>query len=437
MTIPAAPLRALREVGSPHSARILAWTLILLGVFLLAASILTPWQQSVSGMGRVSGLNPQEREQNIAAPVEARVLRWYVTEGSKVRKDDVLVELVDNDPQIMERIQGERRAIDERQINAERRVEAHEDRLLRLQEAQTNAVNGATNRVQVAIDRIRQAEQSVTAAREREIAAQLNMERQSSLIAKGLTSQRNVELARQELNTARALVAQADAALSAAKNDRLAADADLLRVQADTGASIEAERATLNMARAEVANVKAELQRIDVRLARQGTLRVQAPRDGIILRLLAQPMSELLKSGQELATFVPDAYSPTVELWLSGVDMPLVQRGDKVRLQFNGWPAIQFVGWPSVAVGTFGGIVQLVDAAETNGGKFRILVVPDPSDDPWPSAQYLRQGVQAKGWVLLKQVPLGWELWRRFNGFPPVIADDEPGAKKSKSKDRK
>ncbi len=178
------------------------------------------------------------------------------------------------------------------------------------------------------------------------------------------------------------------------------------------------------------------MQRVDSRLARQQTLQVFAPRSGTVLRLLAQPNSELLKPGEPVALFVPDAHQPTVELWLDGVDMPLVQVGDKVRLQFNGWPAIQFVGWPSVAVGTFGGVVQLVDAAETNGGKFRILVVPDPEDDPWPSARYLRQGVQAKGWVLLKQVKLGWEIWRRLNAFPPVIAENEPGAKGAKGKQK-
>ena len=113
------------------------------------------------------------------------------------------------------------------------------------------------------------------------------------------------------------------------------------------------------------------------------------------------------------------------------VCMPLVHPGDPVRLMFN-MAAIQFVGWPSVAVGTFGGRVQLVDATDTRAGRFRILVVPDPDDDPWPSANYLRQGVQAKAWVLLRVVPLGWELWRRFNGFPPIIAEDEPGIIKAK-----
>jgi multidrug resistance efflux pump len=423
-------------VGSAGSARTLARILIAMSLISVAALIFTPWQQSISGAGHVSALTPLERQQTIAATVEGRVLRWYVTEGSKVRKGDLIVELADNDPFLLDRIRSEKCAYEERRQNAETKVIAHEDRLNRLEDSRRNALAAAKNRVQMSIDRVRQAEQAIIAANARVEAARLNMERQNRLIKSGAVSQRNVELAQQELNTAEAEKRRAEAALSAAQNERLALEDDLRKTEADATAAIEAERATLNSARAEVANVKVELQRVDVRIARQQTMTVTAPRDGTILRLLAQPNSELLKAGEPLAMFVPDAYQPTVELWLNGVDMPLVQPGDPVRIQFNGWPAIQFVGWPSVAVGTFGGRVQLVDATDTKAGKFRILVVPDPGDDPWPSANYLRQGVQAKGWVLLKNVKLGWELWRRFNGFPPVIAEDEPGAAGAKQKSK-
>jgi multidrug resistance efflux pump len=424
-------------VGSAHSARTLAMLLSILLVVFSVALIFTPWQQSVSGAGKVSALTPVERTQYLAAPVEGRVLKWHVTEGSKVKGGQLVVELTDNDPQILERIRAERAAVEERRLNAEGRVRAHEDRLGRLDESRINAISAAQNRVQMANDRITQAVQGLTAAEARLEAARFNLLRQRDLVKIGTTSQRNVELAQMDHATAEAEVARAKAALNAARNEREALDDDLKKVTADAAAAIEGERATLNAARAEIANVKAELQRIDTRLARQQTLTITAPRDGTIVRLLAQPNSELLKSGEPVAMFVPDAYEPTVELYLNGVDMPLVQAGDPVRLQFNGWPAIQFVGWPSVAVGTFGGRVSLVDATETNGGSFRILVVPDPNDDPWPSANYLRQGVQAKGWVLLKTVPLGWELWRRFNGFPPVIADDEPGAAKARDRGKK
>ena len=52
----------------------------------------------------------------------------------------------------------------------------------------------------------------------------------------------------------------------------------------------------------------------------------------------------------------------------------------------------------------------------------------------WPDDRWLRQGVRAKGWVLLNEVSLGYELWRQLNGFPPVVAlrEPEPGAGEGK-----
>ena len=106
---------------------------------------------------------------------------------------------------------------------------------------------------------------------------------------------------------------------------------------------------------------------------------------------------------------------------MDGNDVPLLSIGRKARLQFEGWPAVQFVGWPSVAVGTFGGTIGFIDAADDGTGKFRVIIFPDSKDDLWPQAQYLRQGVRAQGWIMLDTVKLWYELWRRFNGFPQTI----------------
>ena len=160
-----------------------------------------------------------------------------------------------------------------------------------------------------------------------------------------------------------------------------------------------------------------------MRLSRQATQIVYAPVDGIIFRIAVQPGSAVVKSGEEIASIVPDVSAPVVELAVDGNDLPLITQGRRVRLQFEGWPAIQFVGWPSVAVGTFGGIVKLVDSTDDGKGKFRILVEPDAKDQAWPDRRYLRQGVRAKGWVLLNTVPVAQEVWRQFNGFPPVVSE--------------
>jgi len=105
---------------------------------------------------------------------------------------------------------------------------------------------------------------------------------------------------------------------------------------------------------------------------------------------------------------------------MDGNDVPLLSEGRKVRLQFEGWPALQFSGWPPVAVGTFGAKVALIDATGDGRGRFRVVAVPGEDDEAWPPPRFLRQGVRVNGWVLLDQVKLGFELWRRLNGFPPT-----------------
>ena len=145
-----------------------------------------------------------------------------------------------------------------------------------------------------------------------------------------------------------------------------------------------------------------------------------------MFRLIANEGGEIVKAGDPLLTLVPDALDRAVEIWVDGNDAPLIGNGAPVRLQFEGWPAVQFVGWPSVAVGTFGGKVALIDSTDDGNGKFRLLVVPDESEQEWPDVHYLRQGVRAKGWVLLNQVSIGYEIWRQLNGFPPVVAPPDP-----------
>ena len=75
---------------------------------------------------------------------------------------------------------------------------------------------------------------------------------------------------------------------------------------------------------------------------------------------------------------------------------------------------------------TFGGTVALVDATDDGKGKFRVVIVPDEGTE-WPSGRFLRQGTRANGWIMLNRVRIGFELWRLLNGFPPTIADAEPG----------
>ncbi len=421
---------ALRALHAPRASRILARLLLLLiglGAVLL---VVTPWQQNIPGSGRVLAYNPEERPQNVQAPIDGRILQWYVVEGTPVKKGDPLVDLTDNDPLIMQRLAEERESLVRSVTETERRLRTIEDRVGGLRDTRDTGVQAAGLRVRMARERVASAEQALAAARAAKLTADLNLERQRALAAKGLTSTRLVELAELEAAQRVADVDRAVATLNAARHEESSLDQERLRTDADADTKIDEAWAAHASASSDLAKARADLTRLDVRAARQATQKVAAPVDGTVWRVVARQNGEFLKAGATLVVIVPTTTRTVVELFLDGNDVPMVSEGRNVRLQFEGWPALQFSGWPSVAVGTFGGRVLLVDATDDGKGKFRVLVEPDPADEPWPSAQYLRQGVRANGWVLLDVVSLGYELWRQFNGFPPVVAlDDGAGDK--------
>ena len=181
--------------------------------------------------------------------------------------------------------------------------------------------------------------------------------------------------------------------------------------------------------RSRVAEAAAELSRVDVNLSRQSVQIVRAPRDGVILRVYAGDAATFVKAGDVVASFVPDNVDRAIELFIDGRDVALVRPGAKVRLQFEGWPVVQFSGWPSIAVGTFGGVVAVVDPSAQSNGRFRVLVTDDPEAEiPWPDQRFVRFGSTARGWVLLETVPVGYEIWRQLNNFPAELpAGDSQG----------
>jgi len=408
----------LRFVRPPRLTRTIARLLVALFALVGVALAVVPWQQNSPAHGRVIAFAPLDRQQTIEAPVDGRVVRWYVQEGERVEEGAPIADIADNDQDLVSRLQREKAAIDARIEAAKARAGAVSGRVTSLESSRESALAAAKGRLGMAKDRVRAAEQSVVAAKASHETAKLNLARQRSLFEEGLASKRQVELAELDEARTRTETERASASLGAARSEVVAVEADRSKIKNDASASISDATASRASAEAEIASATAELARMEVRLARQLTQSVKAPRKGTVLRVVAKQGGEMVKSGEVLAVLVPDTDDAAVELWVSGNDVNLVGPGRDVRLQFEGWPAIQFSGWPSAAVGTYGGKVAFVDAADDGYGKFRVVVVPN-GPAPWPEKQFLRQGTRANGWILLDRVSLGYELWRQFNGFPP------------------
>jgi len=389
---------------------------------VLVALFTVPWQQNVAASGRVSALDPFDRSQIVSAPVSGRIRQAWVIEGSRVREGDRLLEIVDLDPAILTRL-DEQRVAAESQVEAARaKVAVYRAQIEALARAQDLAVQAARNLLEVAGAKVRSAQHGVEAAEAAVSQAKLNFERQRQLVDEGLAATFEFEVAERIWKQAQAELSQDRQALAASLEEEKARRAELGRIETEAEARIASARAEEQGAQAEVAAKEQDLASLSVRIAQQNAQTLTAPRSGTVLRLFASPGAELVKAGDPLVSLLPDAASQAVELWVDGNDVPLIDEGRPVRLQFEGWPGVQFSGWPSVAIGTFGGRVAVVDPSGDAQGRFRILVVPDPEDEPWPSRQFLRQGARANGFVLLDRVSIGYELWRQANGFPPTVA---------------
>ncbi|WP_305909061.1 HlyD family efflux transporter periplasmic adaptor subunit [Methylomarinum sp. Ch1-1] len=403
-------------------ARLFAWLFIVIPLVML----FVPWQQNVTGIGRVAAYAPVERQQTVDATVSGRIVQWHVKEGDRVRQGDKLVEIRDFDPLFKDRLQQQQAAASAKVAAKEQELQAYRLQRENLIAVRDIKVATAQYKLDVARQKVRSAVETLAATRATLDAARLQRERLQNLLSDGLVSRREFELAERDLNVALRSRNSTQASLQAARASEQAALADIERIRADAEAKISGVNAYLNKTLSELEESRASLVKFEVALARQQSQVIEAPRDGTILRLLSNPEAQVLKQGDPLAILIPSTDQYAVELWLDGNDAPLTLPGHHVRLQFEGWPAVQFVGWPEVAVGTFGGQVAFVDSTDNGNGKFRVMVVPDEQDRNWPSSRFLRQGVRVRGWVLLNQVTLGYEIWRQLNGFPPMLTPESP-----------
>lgn len=412
--MPPMPLRpprtALEQVPTPSLVRHVALGLLVASLVLLVGLVLLPWQQTAPGTGRVIATSPADREQLVQAPIKGVIVDWKVREGETVAAGQALVELSDNDPDYATRLAAKATQVALAVEAAQAKVQAAEARL---------TAEGLSRDLYVAetTQKVLEHRRKLVGEQAEADAAQRQLDRVATLAAEGIASARDLDVARAKASTASASVEARRAAIDGAEQAR-----DKARQSGE--AKVAKVREELEAARSSMASAETKALDIATDQARQANRLVRAPRAGVALRLHGGPGGGQVKEGDTLITLVPVTQQRSVELTIDGNDLPLVQPGQEVRLVFEGWPAIQFAGWPELARGTFGGEVSFVDATDDGKGSFRVVVVPRPNEPDWPSSGILRQGVRAKGWVMLGRVRLGYELWRQVNGFPALPPTD-------------
>lgn len=393
-------LYSLRAIKSPQSSKILARWLMVIGIIFFII-LFVPWQQNVRGTGNVTAFNPENRPQTVEAIIAGRIQHWHVREGEYVEKGDTIITLTEVrekyfDPQLLSRLQEQIVAKESSLQAKDQKAKALTRQIGALRDAMNNKIEQATNKLE--------------AERIRFLNAENQFERNKKLFEAG-----NIPLTKfQEI----------EYKFQGAQADYFSAKIELDRVEAEYMDKISKAESDRSNTQAEMFDTEAEIAKLRNELAnmriRNDQYQILAPQSGVVVKALKAGIGETIKEGDAVCTIMPLTISDlAVEMYVKAMDVPLISKGRKVRIVFDGWPALQFSGWPSVSVGTFGGEVKVIDYVNSKPGEFRILVVPDKTDEQWP--KQLRVGSGTKGWVMLDDVPVWYEIWRQLNGFPPSL----------------
>jgi len=416
---------SLRDVEAKNTKR-LTIRLIKWSVFILFIVVLLPWTQNIRSNGTLTTLKPNQRPQDIHSVIAGRIESWKIQEGDFVQKGDTIVvisEIKDAyfDGDLLDRTEDQLKLKRQAAESYGKKISAQDEQLasliqqrnLKLEQLDVKIIQ---TKLKVQNDSI----DFVAATLDKEI-ADYQLERMDSLYRLGYKSLTDLEKARIKSQ-------QANAKKVAAKNYWLENKNELISLRIEKGntnskfqndyAKIASDKFSTETDKydteSNISKMENQFRNYEVR---QGFYVITAPQTGYVTKILVQGIGETVKEGQSIVSFMPANVELAVEIYVEPIDLPIVHKGQHVRLQFDGWPAIVFSGWPGASYGTYGGEVYAIDQFISPNGKYRVLVRPDISEYKWPKA--LRVGGGSKAMLLLDNVPIWYEIWRKINGFPP------------------
>jgi len=414
-----------------------------LGAFAIVGVIILflPWTQTITGRGNVTTLTPDQRPQSIQSPIPGRIEKWYVREGDFVSKGDTIIQISEIkseyfDPNLVERTEQQRNAKAQSVGSYAEKVKALDRQINALMSERSLKLEQAKNKLTQSRLKVKSDSIDLEAANTNKNIAQRQYDRTVTLQEEGFKAIKDVEDKRLKLQETEAKLISQENKLLASKNEVINAQVELSRLGAEYADKISKAQSDKFTAQSSQFDTEAQVSKLENQYSsyqiRNDLRFIKAPYDGYINKALRGGVGQTFKEGESLVGIMPAQADLAVETYVAPIDLPLIHIGEKVRVQFDGWPAIIFSGWPNVSYGTYGAKVVAVENFISPNGKFRVLLAPDEEDHKWP--EEIRAGSGAYTMALLEDVPIWFELWRQLNGFPPNYYQPETGSANSEKK---
>lgn len=409
------------------------------GFFIVAAVFLfLPWTQNVRARGSVTTLRQEQRPQELNSIIPGKIIKWYVKEGDFVQAGDTILQIGEVkedyfDPELIGRT-GQQ--LDAKQLSVDyykNKVAATQNQMGAIKNTRELKQSQLQNKIQQLQIKLQSDSAELVAVLNDYSITAKQYKRQQSMYDSGLVSLTQLEQRNATFQNAAAKKISAENKLANTKQDLNIASIEINAVNQDYLEKLSKAQGDQFQSMSQIAGGQGEVAKLENQFSnysiRRGMYFITAPQNGQVTKAKKAGIGEIIKEGEMLVEIVPDKPEYAVELFVSPVDLPLIDKGQKVQFLFDGFPAIVFSGWPNASYGTFTGEVIAVENSVSYNGKFRILVTEDKTTDKrWP--QQLRIGAGAQGFALLKNVPVWYELWRNINGFPPDYYKKETDTKK-------
>jgi len=416
-------------------SRIRKWFYLLMP--LLVVLFFVPWTQNIRSRGNVTTLRQEQRPQQINTIIPGKVVKWFVKEGDFVKAGDTILllsEIKDEylDPQLLDRTKEQLDAKEQTIDYYKNKVDATGTQISAMSQALVLKIEQLQNKLVQLNLRINSAENELAAAENDFKIAASQYQRQKTMFDSGLVSLTQLEQRNQYYQNSLAKKITAQNNLANMGQDISNTNIEMNAIRQEYNEKISKAKGDQFQSLSEITTGAGEVAKLQNQYRnysiRNGLYIITAPQSGQINQAKKAGIGEIVKEGEMLVQIVPDKIEYAIEIFVRPIDLPLIQKGQKVRFIFDGFPAIVFSGWPKGSFGTFGGIIVAVETSIMSNGNFRVLVVEDPKEQPWP--KQLGMGTGAMGMALLKDVPIWYELWRNINGFPPeYYIQKEPAQK--------
>lgn len=432
----------LKDAYSYSHDRLVKFVFLLAIIFVII--LFLPWTQNVRAPGELIALNPEQRPQTIQSVIAGRIEKWYVVEGQFVNKGDTILrisEVKDDyfDPNLLGNTQLQLDAKEFSRLSYDEKVKALEGQINALETALKLKIRQAQNKVQQNILKVTSDSIDLHAARVNFDVAKEQYERFKSLYEEGLRSLTDLENRNLKLQESQAKVISQENKWLTSKNELINSKIELNSIQADYKDKIAKANSDKYTALSGKFDTEATINKLQNQYnnyeIRNTFYHILAPQDGYVTQAQQVGIGETIKEGAQIVSIMPSVYDLAVQMYVRPIDLPLFEKGQKVMMQFDGWPAIIFSGWPGISFGTYEGEVLAIDNFISTNQLYRVLVKPKQSSHPWP--EQLRVGAGVRTLTLLKNVSVWYEIWRQINGFPPDYyklntKTDEAGKDKKK-----